>query len=105
MTNDAWFGIFSGPQQHLTQTQARAIEQGLPVVRVANTGISALVDPYGRILKKLGINKQGSLDVRLPTSIDRTFYNRIGARVWNYGLFFIIVFLTLLCLIDTKIKR
>ena len=62
MTNDAWFGGSAGPYQHFHQAQLRAVEQGLPVVRAANTGISAIIDPYGRVLGELGLKKEGVVD-------------------------------------------
>ena len=62
ITNDAWFGPSSGPYQHLVQAQFRAIEEGLPVVRAANTGISAVIDPFGRVRNQLALEKQGVVD-------------------------------------------
>src|SRR5690606_10590648 len=59
LTNDAWFGNSSGPWQHLQKARVRAVEEGLPVVRIANTGISAIVDPYGNIVAKLSLNETG----------------------------------------------
>jgi len=53
ITNDAWFGTFSGPWQHLAQARFRAIEQGLPMLRAANTGISAMIGPRGRVLAQI----------------------------------------------------
>lgn len=78
ITNDAWFGAQIGPLQHLAQVQFRAIEQGLPVLRSANTGVTAVIDPYGRILNQLGMNKTGKLDSYLPMPVDLTLYSKIG---------------------------
>ncbi|MEL7098715.1 MAG: apolipoprotein N-acyltransferase [Pseudomonadota bacterium] len=78
ITNDAWFGARSGPQQHLAQARMRAIEQGLPVLRSANTGISAVIDPMGRILSSLPLNTSGHLDVDLPAPLAPTLYARTG---------------------------
>jgi apolipoprotein N-acyltransferase len=78
LTNDGWFGISTGPYQHLQQTRLRAIEQGLPVVRAANTGISAVIDPVGRIVAQLGLGIEGVLDSSLPSAIRLTVYARMG---------------------------
>ncbi len=78
ITNDAWFGDYAGPQQHLAQARMRAIEQGLPLLRAANTGISAAIDPYGRIIDALPLGVHGYLDVPLPQANNPTLYARIG---------------------------
>ncbi|SHH02317.1 apolipoprotein N-acyltransferase [Cognatiyoonia sediminum] len=78
ITNDAWFGKGAGPQQHLAQARLRSIEQGLPMVRAANTGISAMIDPYGRLISTLALDEQGVLDVQLPQPAPATLYARHG---------------------------
>jgi apolipoprotein N-acyltransferase len=78
LTNDGWFGITTGPYQHLQQARLRAIEQGLPLVRAANTGISAVIDPAGRIVARLGLGIEGVLDSSLPAAIPPTIYARTG---------------------------
>lgn len=79
VTNDGWFGRSSGPYQHLASARFRAVEQGLPLVRAANNGISAIVDPYGRITASLGLDEIGIVDGTLPKALpDDPPYARIG---------------------------
>lgn len=78
ITNDAWFGTNSGPYQHLAQARMRAIEQGLPMIRVANTGVSAMIDPWGRITADIPLGEAGFVDAILPAPRKPTVYTRTG---------------------------
>jgi apolipoprotein N-acyltransferase len=79
LTNDGWYGISAGPFQHLVTAQLRAVEEGLPLVRVANTGISAIIDPWGRVIASLDLDTAGSLDGPLPQPLAApTLYSRTG---------------------------
>ncbi|WP_037310893.1 apolipoprotein N-acyltransferase [Ruegeria halocynthiae] len=78
ITNDAWFGTRSGPYQHLAQAQMRAIEQGLPMMRSANTGVSAMIDPLGQVTDALPLGKAGFVDAKLPMPLAATVYSRMG---------------------------
>ncbi len=92
LTNDAWFGLTPGPYQHSHQSIIRAVEEGLPLVRVANTGISGVYDAYGRTIASLGLGEEGVLDSGLPKALERTIYSRFGNWIfWGMvGLFFLI---------------
>ena len=78
VTDDSWFGPWAGPYQHLLIARARAIEEALPVARAANTGISAVIDPFGRITARLELGKMGDLDARLPQAAPPSTYARFG---------------------------
>ena len=92
ITNDAWFGTRSGPYQHLDQARVRAIEQGLPLARAANTGISAMVDPLGRITASLPLGVDGYIDAPLAKPLPPTLLARWG----QWPMIGLIVLLTLL---------
>jgi apolipoprotein N-acyltransferase len=81
VTNDAWFGNSTGPRQHLAAARMRAVEEGLPLLRAANTGISAAFDPRGHEVARLGMNKAGVLVVGLPPSLPPTPFARLGLLV------------------------
>ncbi|MEM9355760.1 MAG: apolipoprotein N-acyltransferase [Pseudomonadota bacterium] len=78
LTNDAWFGDSSGPPQHFHQSRARAVEQGIPLLRVANNGISGAIDARGRILREIALNRIGVIEISLPRPVSPTIYSRFG---------------------------
>lgn len=81
VTNDAWFGNSTGPRQHLAAARLRAVEEGLPMMRAANTGITAGFDAYGHELARIGMNRPGVLVVRLPGALPPTPYARFGLLI------------------------
>jgi apolipoprotein N-acyltransferase len=78
VTNDAWFGNTPGPRQHFAQSRLRAVEEGVPLVRAANSGISAVVDPYGRVIGALPLDVADVLDSSLPRAIPPTPFSLFG---------------------------
>ncbi len=78
ITNDAWFGESSGPYQHLASARLRAVEQGLPMARAANTGVSAVIDAGGRYVARLGLEQEGVIDAQLPPPLAPTTYSLWG---------------------------
>jgi len=100
VTNDAWFGSSAGPYQHLAQAQVRAIERGVPVLRSANTGVSAVIDPYGRIVNSLPLDRPGTLLESVPKMVRTTLYH-----AWEtYTITGILLILTVASLILRMIE-
>lgn len=100
VTNDAWYGVTSGPFQHVAIARVRAIEEGLPLVRVGNNGISAVFDPYGRVIGRLDLDVVGVLDEALPEALPPTLYGRFGDVPVLVAMLFIVV-----TLVATRIAR
>ncbi|MEM6851060.1 MAG: apolipoprotein N-acyltransferase [Pseudomonadota bacterium] len=92
LTNDAWFGDTSGPRQHLDQARLRAIETGLPVGRAANTGVSAMIDPFGRVTHRLPLYETGVIDAPLPAALPPTVFTAVG-----HAGYFALLAMTLIC--------
>jgi apolipoprotein N-acyltransferase len=87
VTDDSWFGPWAGPQQHLLAARVRAIEEGLPVARAANTGVSAVIDPVGRTVVALGLDETGEMDSQLPRALAEPPY----ARYRDAGFFLLLL--------------
>lgn len=85
VTNDGWFGNTTGPRQHFHMARVRAVEEAIPIIRVANNGISAVIDPYGRVLARLEMNVRGVVDSPVPRAGAAPLYARTGDLVF-WGL-------------------
>ena len=102
ITNDAWFGNFIGPKQHLTASIFRSVEKGIPLIRSANSGISVVTDENGKILKKIGLNKSGFIEHDLNLLQNETFFMRHKNNV----LVYLILIILLICIFtDCLIKK
>lgn len=100
-TNDAWYGNSSGPYQHLEIVRTRAIEEGIPLIRCANNGISAVIDPMGQILNRLELNEIGFIDFDLPKSLA---IPTVFSKYQNQG-FWIIILIYGLCTLLLRNKK
>jgi apolipoprotein N-acyltransferase len=103
VTNDAWFGNTPGPYQHFAQARLRTIEEGLPLVRAANSGVSAVIDPLGRILHIRELGVDGVIDSSLPQSIPPTIYARFRDAPILFAI--ILLVLTIFAAKRTRSKR
>ena len=82
ITDDSWFGPWAGPRQHFLTARVRAIEEGVPIARDANTGITAVIDGNGRVRAGLGLNRLGIVDSALPAALPLTLYARFGDLIF-----------------------
>lgn len=108
LTNDAWFGRSSGPYQHFNMSKMRAIEYGIPLARVANTGITAFIDPFGRVLKQINLNQSGFFDIKLIEKLEATIYQKYqyGPLMLIFGiLLFILMFVQKVSLVINKFSK
>jgi apolipoprotein N-acyltransferase len=92
VTDDSWFGNSAGPRQHFADARLRAVEQGMPLARAANSGITAMIDSFGHVTASLPLGAQGVLVTNLPGALPPTLYSRFGLVLPALlaGLFFIL---------------
>jgi apolipoprotein N-acyltransferase len=102
VTNDGWFGLSSGPYQHVAQVRMRAIEQGLPIARAANTGISIVYDGFGQTIASLGLAQAGFVDAVLPEAVATIPFRRLG--VWG-SFFFVLLLCAIASLVELRSTR
>ena len=102
ISNDGWFGTFSGPRQHFVHAQFRSIELGIPIVRSSNKGISGLIGPFGEIINTTNSDKIAFLDVRIPKKLETTIYREYG-NLLTY--FLIVLFFIIGYAIQSKQKK
>ncbi len=100
LTNDAWFGKSSGPYQHLDMAKVRAVEYGIALVRVANTGITAFFNPFGQLVDKIELNTEGIIDVNFINNIEPTIYSK-----YSFYPLFILLSLFALFIVRNKLKE
>lgn len=100
VTNDAWFGHTPGPWQHAAQARVRAVEQGLPLVRSANGGVSMVVDAYGRVVASLPLGQRGVVDSSLPLAIAPTMFASTSGRLY---LFFPVFFMSIVFIARSRV--
>ena len=105
IANDSWYGISTGPYQHFTQSIWRGIEEGVPMVRVGNNGISGVSDVFGRVTQSLGLDQSGILDIQLPDALPNsdifpTLYARFGD--WGYFVLLMLILVGTLSMINYK---
>jgi apolipoprotein N-acyltransferase len=93
MTDDSWFGPSTGPYQHLEISRMRAVEEGLSVVRAANTGISAIIDGYGRVVEYLPLGTQGIIDGVVPRPLETTSYAISGNLIYTFVMAIIVAWI------------
>lgn len=98
LSDDAWFGDSAGPYQHLDLARLRAVQEGLPVIRSANNGISAVIDPYGKVMQSLAIGREGVLDARLPQPLEYTAY----VNLYDWPFLIILIASTIFALLCRK---
>lgn len=96
LTNDAWYGKTAGPHQHFVSARLRAVEEGLPTVRVAYTGISGIIDGYGRVQGQLALGEKGFIDGGLPRTLERPGFYALWGNSIPVGLSIVVGVLGLL---------